>query len=67
MFCLDRLGTKHDAYDYYYPKNEFIDGNKMGLFTVVKVGEFYEVLVTNYGHDRIISELLKDFDQLNNN
>ena len=64
LFHLDRLGTKHDAYDYYYPKKEFIENKHVGLFIVIAVGEFYEIQITPYGHDRIIPYLLKDFDQL---
>ena len=64
LFHLDKLGTKHDAYDYYYPKKEFTNLDYGTLFMVIKVGEFYEVLVTAVGHDRIITELLKGFDQL---
>jgi hypothetical protein len=61
LFMLDQLGTKHDAYDYYYPKPAFTSNGRSSLFKTITMGDFHEIFITPYGHDRIIEALLKDF------
>jgi hypothetical protein len=64
LFMLDKLGTKRDAYDYYYPKPAYVEKDEVNLFLSLRVGEFEETLITSYGHDRIIDNLLSDFCRL---